>query len=110
MQHLILRSTMLIMMSIGWRGSFGTTESQGQTCRNNYVCTAFPNTVSADYATVGGGASNTAKAISAAVAGGAGNTAGGLYTAVGGRYLNAALAGRLAQLEAAAYVTTLAHR
>jgi len=75
---------------MGWWGIVGSTDSQGQTCQNNYVCTAAPNLVGASYGTVGGGGDNTASEVSATVCGGYSNEAIGYRATVGGGSNNTA--------------------
>ena len=92
MRRSMWQRMLLVMVSIGWWGSVEVIESQGQICQNNYVCTADPNTVSADYATVGGGGNNTASGFFSAIGGGGGdpdfftygNTASGDYSTISG--------------------------
>ena len=90
MHRSMLQRMLLVVVSVGWWGSVGITDSHGQTCQNNFVCTTFPNTVSAAYATVGGGGGNTANGSSATVGGGGGNIASGESATVGGGSSNTA--------------------
>ena len=69
-------------------GTVGATIAGGG--KDFFTASDEPNTVSADFGAIGGGANNTASGQYSVVSGGKTNIAGGSYSAVGGGTLNTA--------------------